>query len=107
MEFNIAPCRVNVESLGETARCEIIRTDCRRPPPVAGSLVFIEPPYGKDRAAAALMALDRAGWIAAGAICVVETSAREEISPTPEFESLDTVDTARQGSNACAGRAKR
>jgi len=91
MDIDIAPCRANIEALGETARCETIRADCLRPPPAPApaSLVFIDPPYGDKRAQAGLMALDAAGWIQAGAICVVETGADEEIAPTPKFIWLD------------------
>ncbi len=91
MDIDIAPCRANVETLGEAARCEIVRADCLCPPPAPApaGLVFIDPPYGEERAWAALLALDEAGWIAAGAICVVETGAHEEIAPTPEFTWLD------------------
>ena len=87
MNIDFAPCRANVEALGEAARCEIVRANCLCPPPAA--LVFIDPPYGEKRALATLMALDEAGWIAAGAICVVETGAHEEIASTPEFTWLD------------------
>ena len=91
IDIDIAPCRANVDSLGEAARCEVIRADCLHPPPAPApaSLVFIDPPYGENRAVAALMALDQAGWIATGAICVVETGARDEIVPTPDFTLLD------------------
>ena len=91
MDIDIAPCRANIEALGEAVRCEIVSADCLNPPPAAApaTLVFIDPPYGKDRAVAALLALDEAGWIATGALCVVETGAREEIAPTPEFSRLD------------------
>ena len=91
MDIDIAPCRANIEALGEAARCEVIRADCLHPPPAPSpvSLIFIDPPYGKDLAAAALMALDQAGWIAAGAICVVETGVSEEVAPMLEFTLLD------------------
>ena len=91
MDIDIAPCRANVEALGEAARCEIVRADCFYPPPAPAPavLVFIDPPYGEKRALAALIALDEAGWIAAGAICVVETGGQEEIALTPEFTGLD------------------
>ncbi len=88
MDTDIAPCRANVEALGEAARCEVVRADCLCPPAAHGpaALEFIDPPYGEF---AVLMALDEAGWIAAGAICVVEIGARDEIAPTPEFTWLD------------------
>lgn len=91
MDLDVAPCRANIEALGETARCEVVRADCLRPPPAPAqaTLLFIDPPYGDKRAQAALMALDHAGWIATGAICIVETGAGEEIAPTPEFAQLD------------------
>jgi len=91
MDINIAPCRANIDELGEAARCEVVRADCLCPPPAPEptNLVFIDPPYGDKCAMEALMLLDKAGWIAAGAICVVETGIRDESAPTPKFIQLD------------------
>jgi 16S rRNA (guanine966-N2)-methyltransferase len=91
MDTDIAPCRANVDALGEAGQSEIIRADALHPPRAGApaALVFIDPPYGEGLAGAALTALDEAGWIAPGTICVVEARATEEITPTPEFTVLD------------------
>ncbi len=41
-------------------------------------LVFLDPPYGQDLPAQALTALSRAGWIAPGALIVIETGRDED-----------------------------
>jgi 16S rRNA (guanine966-N2)-methyltransferase len=91
MDLDIGPCQTNVDALGEAARSEIIRADCLRPPPAPSptSLIFIDPPYGENCAAAALIALDEAGWIGAGAVCVVETDPHEEIGLLSNSTWLD------------------
>ncbi len=49
MDIDIAPCRANVDALGEAARCEVVRADCLCPPAAHGpaALEFIDPPYGE------------------------------------------------------------
>ncbi len=77
-------CRENIEALGESARTRLIIGDATAPPAVAkpATLVFLDPPYGKGLAAAALKALAAQGWLAPGAVCVVEM-AKKEPEETP------------------------
>jgi 16S rRNA G966 N2-methylase RsmD len=74
------------------------RTAARRSPLCArtsphslapAALAFLDPPYGKGLAAPALTALAAAGWLATGALCIVETAAKERIEPPPGFAALD------------------
>lgn len=72
--------RRNVAKLHEEARATLVQADACRPPlpskvrgnPAPRGLVFLDPPYRSGLAAPALAALARAGWLAPGAIVVVE-----------------------------------
>lgn len=88
--------KANARVLGELARTTVFRADPTRPPrPPAGpagqpcGLVFLDPPYESGLGAPALSALAASGWIADGAICVMELPAREEFTPPGGFETVD------------------
>jgi 16S rRNA (guanine966-N2)-methyltransferase len=87
----LAALRRNVSALGEEGRSSVIISDATAPPkaPAATSLAFLDPPYGKGLAAPALAALAQAGFLAAGALAVVEIAARETLIPPAGFTSLD------------------
>lgn len=89
-------CRANVRTLGEAERVTVLGGDCLDPVRAARpcSLVFLDPPYRSGSAAPALEALARAGWIAPGAICVVELAAKEPFTPP---ESAEIFDERRYG----------
>ena len=91
MDSDCEPCRANVEALGETGGAAVIEGDCLHPPPADAPcrLVFLDPPYGGDLAAPALVALGEAGWIADGAVCVVEVAAGETFAVPDGFEPFD------------------
>lgn len=83
--------RANAATLGETAASRFILGDAVRPPaaPMAAGLVFLDPPYGQDLASPALAALAAAGWVAPGALAVVEVGERD-LFPVPDgFIMLD------------------
>ena len=84
-------CRDNVESLSEQERVTVLSGDCLAPVRAARpcDLIFLDPPYRSGVAADALVALARAGWIAPGALCVVELAAREPFTPPEGAELLD------------------
>lgn len=76
--------RANVVGCREQDRASIRQADALRPPPPGGfgaaapaSLVFLDPPYGKDLVPAALLALGRSGWIAGDAVIVAEMDRRD------------------------------
>ena len=83
--------RRNIASLAVADRCDVVRADATRPPRAQGpcGLLFLDPPYGKELAPAALSALRERGWCAPGAVAVVEI-ALEDPWETPAFaEALD------------------
>lgn len=78
----LAAIRANVAACRAADRCRILQADATRPPPgSACRLVFLDPPYGQGLVAPALAALRRAGWIAPGAMLVVETGRDEAAVP--------------------------
>lgn len=69
----------------------------RRPEDVAPrGLVFLDPPYGRDLARPALVALDQAGWLAPDALVLIETGKDESFAPPSGFVLWDD---RRQGRN--------
>jgi 16S rRNA (guanine966-N2)-methyltransferase len=87
----LATLRRNIAALGEDGRARIVPGDATRPPraPSAYALVFLDPPYRSGLAAAALTALDAAGWLAPESLAVVELAAREELVPPIRFFLVD------------------
>lgn len=67
--------RDTIASLACGARARLIRRDATRLGPTAdppATLIFCDPPYGKNLAPAALTAAARGGWLAPGALVLVE-----------------------------------
>jgi 16S rRNA (guanine966-N2)-methyltransferase len=87
----LATLRQNIAALGEGSRARIVTGDATRPPraPSAYALAFLDPPYRSGLAAAALTALDTAGWLTPDALAVVELAAREHLAPPAGFNLLD------------------
>jgi 16S rRNA (guanine966-N2)-methyltransferase len=89
----IAAIRANVMALRERARVTLHQADAMRPPPPGPAapcdLVFLDPPYRSGLAAPALAALADRGWVADGALCIVEIEAKEDFAPPSGFTSLD------------------
>jgi len=83
--------RRNAETLGEAANVLIVQGDAVKPPParLKATLAFLDPPYSKDLAPAALTALARAGWLAPGALAIVELAASDPFPALPGVEALD------------------
>lgn len=88
--------RRNVEALHATGATKIWRrgaTQLGPMPPNAGGpfdLVFCDPPYRQGLAAPALVSAREGGWLAPGALCVVEAAAEEEPVTAAGFEALDS-----------------
>jgi 16S rRNA (guanine966-N2)-methyltransferase len=87
----LAACRNNIALLEETACSQALRCDVLRPPPAPApcDLVLMDPPYNQGLAAPALAALEAAGWLAPGALGVVELMAKEPFAPPEGFEAFD------------------
>ena len=87
IKTNIAACR-------EQPQAQLFINDALKPPRVAAnwgpaSLVFLDPPYGKDLLVPTLNALRDAGWLAPEALLVAEMH-RKDALVTPEgIEVLD------------------
>ncbi len=81
--------RGNVEQLGLGGITRIWRADATKlgkaPAGAPFTLAFLDPPYAKGLAAPALAALAAGGWLAPGALCVVEEAAKAEIATPPGF----------------------
>lgn len=76
--------RANVAGCHEEARTMVQAANATKPPIARGfadhapaNLVFLDPPYGQNLVPAALVALDKSGWIAAGAVIVAEMDRRD------------------------------
>jgi 16S rRNA (guanine966-N2)-methyltransferase len=87
----LAALRQNVAALEESERATVLRADVLRPPPAKTpcALVLMDPPYNQGMAPPALGALLAAGWLAPGALAVVELMAKEPFDPPPGFELQD------------------
>ena len=76
--------RGNVETLALGGVTRIWRADATKlgkaPSGAPFTLAFLDPPYDKGLASPALAALVEGGWLARGAIVVVEESAKAEIA---------------------------
>jgi 16S rRNA (guanine966-N2)-methyltransferase len=90
--------RENVDAFGLFGQTRVHRrdaTDLGLPPSSAGgpfNLAFLDPPYAKGLGEKALAQLIAGGWLAPGAIVMLERG-REEPDPTPEgYERLDARD---------------
>lgn len=81
--------RQNAETLGETGRVRLWRRDATKLGPREGSagpaydLVFCDPPYGKGLGRRALDAARAGGWLAPGAVLMLEEAASADV-PCPE-----------------------
>ena len=90
--------RENVEKLGLGGVTRILRRDATRLGEVAPfepfTLVFCDPPYGKGLGEAALVSGLRGGWIAPGAMVILEERSSAEVTlPVPLVE----IDRRRAG----------
>ena len=81
----------NARSLGVDDQASILRRDATQPgaAPRQHDLLFLDAPYDAELALPALEALHRNGWLAAGAIVVIEQAKRRDIAPPPGFAIAD------------------
>jgi 16S rRNA (guanine966-N2)-methyltransferase len=93
---SLVAARANIAALREQTAARVTAADATRPPPrpkdqPPATLAFFDPPYAETIAASALAAFAEKGWLAPGALCVVEEAARAPaLAPPPGFESLET-----------------
>ncbi len=85
--------RANVETLGLGGVTRIFRRDATKlgpmPPQDRFTLAFLDPPYGKDLAPRALVSLRDGGWLADGALCMIEEEADATVDLPEGFTLLD------------------
>jgi 16S rRNA (guanine966-N2)-methyltransferase len=85
--------RENVATLGLGGVSKIFRRDATKlgsPHPIEPfGLVFLDPPYGRDLGAAALVAARAGGWLLPDALTVVEEAAKARFAPPEGFSELE------------------
>ncbi|PKQ09038.1 MAG: 16S rRNA (guanine(966)-N(2))-methyltransferase RsmD [Alphaproteobacteria bacterium HGW-Alphaproteobacteria-12] len=90
-----AAIRENLDHLGLNGNAKLYKRDATylgpRPASVgpAFTLLFADPPYGKGLGTAALMSVHEGGWLAPGALCVVEETKTADFAAPDGFEELD------------------
>ncbi|MFT8309518.1 16S rRNA (guanine(966)-N(2))-methyltransferase RsmD [Acetobacter malorum] len=77
----LSALRTNIAGCKWEDRSKVIPRDVTKPTraPAPCSLLFLDPPYRQDLPARTLAALHAQGWIASGAIAVIETAAQEPL----------------------------
>ena len=85
--------RGNVETLGLGGTSKVYRRDATRLGPAHPmepfSLVFADPPYGKGLAEKALASARDGGWLAPGALAVIEEATSAAFAAPHGFEELE------------------
>jgi 16S rRNA (guanine966-N2)-methyltransferase len=85
--------RENIEALGLTGATRIFRRDATKlgdaKPIEPFALIFCDPPYGQGLAERALAGARAGGWLAPGAIVVVEESVESKFTPPAGFTELE------------------
>jgi 16S rRNA (guanine966-N2)-methyltransferase len=88
--------RGNVDALGAGGSSKVYRRDATKLGPAHPmepfSLVFLDPPYGKDLAAPALASARDGGWLTPDALIVVEEAADVAFAPPDGFEEIERRD---------------
>jgi 16S rRNA (guanine966-N2)-methyltransferase len=88
--------RANIDALGAGGITKVFRRDATRLGPAHPnppfSVVFCDPPYGKGLSEPALASARDGGWLAPGALVVLEEAAGAPFAVPDGFELLDTRD---------------
>lgn len=86
--------RRNADALGVIGQAKIWRRDAARLGPCAPlppfDLVFADPPYGKGLGETALAGLVAGGWLAPGAVVVLEEAAKAEVKTPAGLSLMDS-----------------
>lgn len=86
---------INAATINEAKTTTVLKLDATRLPPpartahVPATLVFMDPPYKEGMVLPALLGLAQKGWLADGAVIIVEVGAKEDITFPPKFALLD------------------
>jgi 16S rRNA (guanine966-N2)-methyltransferase len=85
--------RSNADRLGAIGQCKIWRRDATDLGPCAPQspfdLVLADPPYGRGLGEKALASLLNGGWLAEGAVVVLEEASAQTVKQIPELTLLD------------------
>jgi 16S rRNA (guanine966-N2)-methyltransferase len=88
--------RENIERLGVGGQCRVFRRDALRmgaaAPNEPFSLVFCDPPYGRELAPRALRSCAEGGWLAPGALIVVEEAQGNALALPEGFTECERRD---------------
>lgn len=88
--------RSNIDTLGVAGITKVFRRDATRlgpaHPNAPFSLVFCDPPYGRNLAPQALESALAGGWLEPGALCLVEEAADSEVALPGGFTLLERRD---------------
>jgi 16S rRNA (guanine966-N2)-methyltransferase len=88
--------RENVEALGLAGVARLFKRDATRMGRIERmepfSLVFCDPPYGRDLAPKALSSCAEGGWLVPGALVVVEETQGAEVALPEGFEEIERRD---------------
>ena len=87
--------RANVEALGLGGETRLFRRDATRMGKAANapfSLAFCDPPYGKNLAPKALASCTAGGWLAPGALVVIEEAQAAMVALPEGFTELERRD---------------
>ncbi|WP_019903506.1 16S rRNA (guanine(966)-N(2))-methyltransferase RsmD [Methylobacterium sp. 77] len=88
--------RENIDTLGCAGKTRLFRRDATKlgPAGTSGSftLVFCDPPYGRDLAPASLASAARGGWLEPGALVVVEEASSVQIALPEGFAEIERRD---------------
>lgn len=86
----LAVARQNAQKLGLVEKTTILAADTLHPPPapVACSMIFLAPPYRMGLIPPALLALDKAGWVAPNALILAETAKNEVLAVPDGFTEI-------------------
>jgi 16S rRNA (guanine966-N2)-methyltransferase len=85
--------RANIEGLGAEGVTRLFRRDATKlgeaGPAGRFSLIFCDPPYGRDLAPAALTSAASGGWLAPGALVIVEESVTATVTLPEGFTETE------------------
>lgn len=82
----------NIASLKVTNQAKAQRADATKPPRAnaPASMVFLDPPYGKELLEPSITALAQAGWIDANTLIIAERDPRDPEIGLARFDLLDS-----------------
>ena len=84
--------RQNIETLDVIGQTKLWRRDATRLGPCRGAafdLIFADPPYGTDLGVRALASALEGGWVAPGAVIVLEQGAEDDVALPEALELAD------------------